>query len=357
MEDGTAGEEDSGDEDTATGPGVPEDAPDFEVRYSTKYVDVAPGFSSPVCEGTLREFDRHIEGVAGLLNIEPQTRIVFYFFNSFASGAYPTDGIQRCTPCHRSVGYVYGTFRGRLHELTHAVVVPSWGRNDVLFEEGIALAFDGDHTLFDPDDMPTVIVGGEQQGGPHFTRWLLAEFGAEPYSELFTRLSNSSTRDEVFAVVEQIYGTSLPDLEADYLLSKPTLYPAPWSCDGLDVIPWSDATTWELERDVDCTDPDVFGPRGVVDGSTYAAGYYHASVLIDVPPNAGIRAPISSPSNMIVKFTPCLDEPSYDDPPPAPFYLSEAIGFPAGVGAMRYRADFPVAPGSSIDFELAIDLP
>src|SRR5690606_2037921 len=66
---------------------APVDGPDFEVRCRAKRGDGAPGVTQPVCRGTLDEIDRHVETVAGLLDIAVQSRPTWYWFNEHADDA------------------------------------------------------------------------------------------------------------------------------------------------------------------------------------------------------------------------------------------------------------------------------
>lgn len=296
--------------------------PDFEVRYQTKYVDIAPGFTQPVCRGSLDEIDRHIEAVADLLNIEVEGRTTLFLYNGVAEGSM-ADNNEICSWCSSCAGCFNGpahaTYSSLHHELVHAVVVPAWGRSDTLFEEGIAKGMDRDRgvygtgitTIYDLDILnnrkPSDVAGSGQHGGAHFSRWLVDRFGTDKFREMFDRLTTKSTKEEVFAAVEAVYGLPFEELEAEYYATAPLVYPLPGLCEGLVNIPWN-GDRWELNTSTDCDEPHMFGPAG--DGGNLAV------VTIDVPPEY-VDEPLAVwvPSNVIADVWPCIDEPMYDVDP------------------------------------------
>jgi hypothetical protein len=319
--------------------------PDFEIRYRTRYVDIAPGFSQPICRGTLDQIDRHVEGVAALLGIDVKSRTTFYWFNEHADGALAGSN-ESCDWCRSSCGcargngtIIYGGAKNMLHELTHAVVFPTWGRSDILFEEGIAYGLDGEHVIPPTHTLPREVVGGERPGASHFSRWLVDRHGPAQFHALFEHLGppTSNTKDEVFAVVEDVYGLPFLDLEAEYFATAADIYPAPGLCDGLPHVPWQ-GDRWELRATADCDAPNVFGPRDE-DGAMVVA------VTLDLPalPPEEVFTVDVIP-DFLGTFTPCIEAPIYDDEDPEGFVsgppAANPIVFPARPG--RYRLDMPL---------------
>jgi hypothetical protein len=324
--------------------GTPDPRPDFPVRYHTDHVDIAPGFTQPVCRGTLDRIDRHVEAVADLLDIDLQSRPTFYWFNGHADGALAgsnesCDWCASSCNCTRANGSViYGGAKAMFHELTHAVVVPAWGSSDIIFAEGVAHGLDGNHVMWQAYERPSEFVGGRRHAGAHFTRWLVDRHGPEKFHQLFERLGRptTNTKDEVFAVVEDVYGTPFLDLETEYFATAPDIYPAPGLCDGLVHVPWQ-GDRWELRATADCDSPSTFGPRDE-DGAMSIAVTLDMPALPSDEQFAADILPIS-----LGMMTPCIDAPLHDDEaeqfisgPP----VSNWIVFGARPG--RYRLDMPL---------------
>ncbi|KIG19114.1 hypothetical protein DB30_04579 [Enhygromyxa salina] len=148
------------------------------------------------------------------------------------------------------------------------------------------------------------IVGSGSHNNGHFSRWLIDRFGSEKFSQLFEpRLDQHSTKEEVLDAVEDIYGLSLEELEAEYAATAATTYPLPALCDGLLEVP-RNGDRWELNVTADCDAPHTFGPSA--DGTMFVAFTIDVPVeLEDVPLAAWI------PSDMTAAVAPCLDEALY----------------------------------------------
>jgi hypothetical protein len=67
---------------------------------------------------------------------------------------------------------------------------------------------------------------------------------------MFDRLNRTSTKEQVFAAVEEVYGLPFEELEAEYFATAPTIYTLPGLCDGLLDIP-RNGDRWELRVDSD----------------------------------------------------------------------------------------------------------
>jgi len=297
----------------------PPRGPDFEFRYHTKYVDIAPGFTEPVCRGTLDEIDRHMEAVATLLDSDVQHRTAMFWYNRHVEGTL-ADTQEICSWCSRCGGCYSGnktihlTYRSLFHELAHAVVAPAWGSSDTLFEEGIAMGLDrirgtyGSVPTIYPvlgyDTKPSDVAGSRKHGGAHFSRWLVDRFGPAPFREMFERLNQTSTKEQVFAAVEAVYGLPFEELEAEYFATAATVYPLPGLCEGHLNIPW-DGDRWELRLDTDCDAPHMFGPSDL--------GHNFIVVTVDIPPEyEGMTIASWTPSDASSVVWPCVEEPLYD---------------------------------------------
>lgn len=341
------------------GDDAPADGPGFEVVYRTKHIDLAPGFTHPVCRGTLDDLDRYVDTIAGLLDISVEQRTTVFWYNEHADGALADNDVS-CDWCPRTCGCyaasgVHANLRILHHEVAHAVIGPAWGESDIVFSEGIALGLDRIdeartfHSLL-TDERPTDVAGGTEHGGGHFTRWILDRYGPATLRELFSpRLDGSSTREDVFAAVEEVFGMPFAELEDEYFATAATIYPAPGLCDGLVNIPWR-GDRWELRVTADCDAPHVFGPLDV-DATKPADEPAPIAVVvtIDVPAELdGVPLTAWIPSDERATLWPCLDAPSYDPDPKLAEQaaLSNAVG--GALRAGRYRLELPVyEPGEA----------
>lgn len=322
--------------------------PEFPVGHRMEHVDIAPGFMQPICRGTLDELDRHAGMVASVLDIAVRTRPAVYWFNEHADGADTTtdlcDWCSRCGSCYGDEGIVFSDRDALMHELVHAIVIPAWGRSGGSFNEGIAMGLDGHHVVLPrhPSELPTAIVGGSRHGGAHFARWLLDRDGPAMLRALFERTSPSSSEDEVLAAVEAVYGSSLSELEAEYLATAPAIYPALGLCDGLEHVPRR-GNVWELATTVDCDSRRAFGPRD-------EDAAWELSVTLELP--AGIAGSFISvvEPRAIGELVPCIDAPIYDvaDPDAAvqPWAVGNGLTFESPGG--RYRFTVPVPADGEI---------
>lgn len=324
--------------------------PDFPVRYHTRHVDLAPGFTQAVCRGTLEAIDRQVDVVASVLDIDVQARPTVFWFNEHAEGSLADDDESRawcggrhgiCT--HSTGEAVYSNLAAIPHELVHAAVIPAWGRSDVLFEEGLAHGLDGHHVVLplDSSELPSAIIGGSRHGGAHFTRWLLDRFGSAKLRALFEpRSLDFATRDDVLAAVEDVYGMPLVELEAEYLAMAPTIYPALGLCDGLEHVP-RQGNLWELSTTVDCDTARVFGPRD-------EDAAMELSVTLDLPSLPGVPFTAMVEPSLSGHIAPCIDAPLYDVDDPAAAVAELAVDddliiYPAGG---RYRLTLPIPVGT-----------
>ncbi|WP_106391297.1 hypothetical protein [Enhygromyxa salina] len=336
--------------------------PDFDVRYQTKYVDIAPGFSQPVCRGSLDEIDRHVEVVADLLGISVEQRVLMFWYNQNATGAM-AENSELCDWCSSGCGGCASTDathvrnRSLHHELVHAVALPTWGRSDTLFEEGLAMGLDrvigeyeGINSIYNLDLLgttkPSDVAGSGQHGGAHFSRWLIDRFGPDDLRQMFERLTGSSTKAEVFAAVEEVYGLPFEELEAEYYATAPLAYPLPGLCEGLVHVPWEDGR-WEFEASSDCDQPHMFGPAD--DGRNYAV----ATVDI-LPEHVGESLAVWVPSDVSALAWPCLDQPIYDVDPAVlgRSLFDNSILPPVFTMAMRYRVEVPIDDSEDVHLRL-----
>lgn len=347
-------------------PEPPVPGPDFEVVYRTKYVDIAPGFTQPICRGSLDDIDRHVEATADFLEIDVEDRITLYWYNANARGALAeSDEICNwcaCKSCYNH-GAVHTRFDALHHELVHAVIAPAWGWSDGLFAEGIPGALDrielwvglpghGDAVTIYPalsSIPPSDYIDNHSDG--HFVLWLIERFGLAAMREMFEpRLRPSSSVDDVRAAFEDVYGMTFEDVEAEYYSSAPQVYPVRGLCDGLLEVPWSDGMIWDMQVDADCDAPYVFGPND--DGQMVVVA------VVDVPPElVGTTLATWNTADTLAHAWPCIEAPI------AELADYEHLGTPLIHNysttefrmAGRHRIELPVADEGDVRLRLCRD--
>lgn len=333
---------------------APPDHPDFEVRYETEYVDVAPGFTAPVCRGSLLELDRHVEAVTQQLGMTPEQRLTLYWFSPNAEGAAPESVKEWCENdnfggCYAGDRVLYSHGHGIYHELVHGLVIPTWGSSKKLFNEGVAegLARQTDATVFSNTShnfkrdnwLPSEHTS--DYGNGHFSRWLVDEFGVESYRQLFG--DAKPTDGDVFELVESVYGTPLTELEQDYLAVSPDIYPSMGLCDGLTHVPWQ-SSSWVYQADMDCDAPEVFGP-------TDKDGAVDLSVTLDFPDEPETLWTVWSGDSTSVDLIRCLDEP-VQERGTAMYVQGIYTNHAQSVAAGRYRLTFSGEIGDAVDLTI-----
>lgn len=329
--------------------------PEFDVRYETEHIRVAPSFTQPICQGSLDAMERHVVMVADQLEIEPP-KITVFWFNDKAEGANLDEPHGDCFPCYK-LGAVYSYWGDHwewtitmMHELVHGTLSPVLGRGDVTLGEAAANAFNGRPTTND-SSVPSGLIGDTKQGGSRFFRWLLDERGPDVIKELFAAVPFGTGNAEGIAAFGEVLGEDLYAVEAEFLATAPAVYPAPGLCDGLPEVAWEDAT-WAIDTEVDCRASNVFGP-------TDGGGLGYIAVIMDVPAEVvGRELDVmhDHPDTPWVNMVPCLDEPT-DDPGRAEFAGFSGSEWLAGMMlpyAMRYRVEIPADPNGRANVRLQL---
>ncbi|MCY1057382.1 hypothetical protein [Nannocystis sp. SCPEA4] len=183
------------------------------------------------------------------------------------------------------------------HELTHAVIDRMWGQSAPFFNEGLAESLS--RTLvhswsasepLEPvgDMLGSVPAEVEYTAAAYFTRFLIDTRGLAPFKKLF-QAARGRSREEIEALMAEIYGESFAALEAEYLSG-------PARCQyQLDVCEPGSAESvgagFHLTRAASCDDPDFYGSIGsddldIATQQTLAvavSGTYRLRVDYDVP--------------------------------------------------------------------------
>ena len=245
-------------------PGPDLELPDVEVRYNTKYVDVATLSDVPVCAGTLALMDAHVEDVLGLLDLELSRRLRVYHSN-------PGDSVllykDFCNPnseviagCYSpDLDAIFTTNYSIPHEMTHALTIGDVNRRSH-WEEPVAEAFSSKLPVpvFDPQWSDFDIANGYPLG--HLARWIIEQYGGALFMELFVRTPKSGDQATLEAAVRDVLGVEFGDLISEYALTAPHVYPNHWLCYTAPTAvesPWS-GDFWEHEVTLDCDQPDTF---------------------------------------------------------------------------------------------------
>ena len=295
-----------------------------------------------ICGGTLARIDRHIEAVASILDVEPEP-IEIYWHEPDPSSGRPAAYFDHAA--------IVSNHRSLLHELVHAVSIPTMGRSDKMFIEGIANAYEESSTelRFTIDFDISAALGTGSRGSGHFTRWLVETYGPEPFKALFDR--PTPTTAEIRARIEDGYGMTLEELEAEFFESAPAWYSEIGTCDGLERFAWPDASDrFAYETVGDCEASNAFGFTG---DSDYP---YFMAVVLELPPELVGReftAPVVLPDSTgnLAGIRPC----SIGEGPPGeaidpPFWidggLSEALL--GNFQTTAYRLELPFAEDGEV---------
>jgi len=338
-------EENSPPEETVREPALP-----IPVAHETRYATVAIAEGKPrICGGTLGRIDRHIEAVANILDVEPEPIEIYWHERS------PNSGRAAAYFDHAAIVTFHQTL---LHELVHAVSIPTLGRSDKMFIEGIANAYEEGNTLLKSNEGFDVsaALGLGSRGSGHFTRWLLETYGADAFKALFDTPTPST--EEILERMESAYGMTFDELEAEFFATAPAWYPEIGTCDGLDRYAWpEDSDRFRYENVADCAAPNAFGHMGDEDEP------YFMAFVLEVPPGLIGReftAPIVLPDSTgnLGGLTPCSIGYGPPGDAEAETDIWQSAVSPFLVGEFRttaYRVELPfLADGEPVGVEIQL---
>jgi hypothetical protein len=232
--------------------------PDVPLRRQTEHLDIyAEGF---VCAGTAREFERHIGFVAGQLGLDLRTNIPVYL-----SDGHPEQCPDSAAGCVHTDGAVFTTPNASEHELVHSAACELRRNVRPALAEGTAVMFETFlttqyragyqdlHELLDADSPEDL----SYQNAGHFARWLYEREGAETFAALYRRAHG---RKHTIAAIEDLYGASLDELEAEYLADAPYAWAPFRQCADLRHVEPDDNGVWRYSATMDCEDGSTMGP-------------------------------------------------------------------------------------------------
>lgn len=225
-----------------------------------------------LCEGSIFELDRFIERVFGFLDtaVPPDYHALVQVVDD---APCPQDA------CYRQGGGVYieglddagvrpaETLR---HELVHAVAQEAWGATLPFFAEGLAVALSQGGTMV-PANLGPVAVHDmlddtaddlDYPAAGLFVQFLIDTRGLDRFKQVYIGAQTASI-EAVQGVIEEVYGESFADIEAEYLSGAPRCLFQLDVCD-LDVAE-KVGSAWARSFTVSCDDPDVYGSVGADD--------------------------------------------------------------------------------------------
>lgn len=242
---------------------TPIEVPDVEVRYRTRYVDVAPLSDAPVCAGTLAMMDDHIDHMLDLLGLEfDGRRIPMYLLHAGEPEPEPWCGAwlmnERVRGCYVG-GAVFTGWFGLRHELVHAI---TGLRGGSWWFEGVAYAFSEVAPVpeWSPANLTEEAWLSSLGASGHFARWLIERYGGPTFMDLYARTPRHADQATVEAQVRAVLGQGLDEVLSEYAATAGYIYPDRWACHVAPTTveaPFVD-DHWTYEATLDCDAPDTF---------------------------------------------------------------------------------------------------
>jgi hypothetical protein len=237
-----------------------------EVTYVTDRLHVATAFSEPICEGTLADFDDHVDGVEDALgrpsNLDP---IVVYWLDDVSS--YCGEGRGGCF--FPGTRLLFSTGPSITHEIVHAVLDST--AHTYFVEEGLAEIYSGVDVYYRPsrDDGSlgsrlSLSKGAYRDGkldyaaAAHFMRYVHRAKGEVAMRSLADVIAAGGSTKAITATIEDVFGRSIGGVEDEYFEEAPSYYRG---------FAASEVATAENLRDglrlrLDCEDASTRGPLG-----------------------------------------------------------------------------------------------
>lgn len=296
------------------GESLPEDEIfEAEVRYETEHLEVAQLFPDPLCAGTLRMLDEHVEYVEHELGVCSGARIPFYIIRSQDTPPPGWCSDLQTTNCHRN-GNVFAQLQAAGHELVHAVTIRSRGRS--YWNEHIAYAYDGMNVAYHE-----VLHAGDAwplpwlNGNGHLTRWLIDRHGGPAFMDLFDATAPGVGQAEFEAAFRTVYGETFATALDEYAETAPAVYPGDHECyvpPGVSEVAWQ-GDLWQHEVRIDCAEETAFTwdntiehistrvPLSIATPGAYRFVANHPDAELYIRPC--LKAPLASfDDSLIVKF-------------------------------------------------------
>ncbi len=282
------------------------EAPNWPAVYEGPHLRLHadPSSDAPVCLGSAISLDLHTRDVAASLEIPSERPVEAYLGSLEYVGT--CEGALGCTIDGVATGEA-GVIR---HEIVHSIH-QRWGtHSDALLAEGLACGLEGPPVQ--RSDAPSAYVGLSYEEahpcdvGSPFVRWLLMTRGADDLQSLYVRSDYAAGQASAQLAYRDVFGTTLDELERDYLGSAPLAFPSQ-DCAELEEIEWRGPRAL-ARADLDCSEATTRGPIPSEAYSHTPSMYAAFRLRIDV---AGMYRVRPSPDT-IWNVRPCLDRPTWD---------------------------------------------
>jgi hypothetical protein len=288
--------------------------PDIPLRRQTEHLDIHS--EAFVCAGMALEFERHIGFMAGQFELDLRTNIPVYLVESQPTQWCP-DTAYGCT---HSDGAVFTLPGGIEHELGHSAACELRRHVRPALAEGFAVMFQSSLAstqFFTADDDLREMLEADAKdlsytNAGHFARWLFEREGAETFAALYRRAHG---RKHTIRAIEDLYGASLDDLEAEYVADAPYAWVPFRQCADLPHVERDDDGVWRYSAMMDCENESTMGPylRRLDQGSPRSQLMYQ-SFTFDVEESVFLEYDLQGDIEQVV-FERCYSEhPStYED--------------------------------------------
>lgn len=203
-----------------------------EVSFVTDRLHIATDFDDPICEGTLDEFDNHVDGVEDALG-RPSNRdpIIVYWLDDVSD--YCGDGRGGCF--FPGTRLLFSTGASITHELVHAVLDST--AHTYFVEEGIAEIYSGVDVYYRPDrddgslgSRLSLSKGAYRDGkldyaaAAHFMRYVFREKGEVAMRSLADVIAAGGSTKAISGTIEDVFDRTIGDIEDDYFEDAPSYY-------------------------------------------------------------------------------------------------------------------------------------
>jgi hypothetical protein len=230
--------------------------PDIPLVRQTEHLDIHS--ESFVCAGTALEMERHAQFMAEQFDIDLRSGIPVHLIHGKLE--HCPDGAAGCF----SDGAIFGSPHSMHHELGHAVSCQLGNKVASILLEGFAV-------MFEPNPSTTIPAEGRSlaeqfevtwkdlsySNAGHFARWLFEREGAATFAEYYRMASGPADTREA---LEEVYGRSLEELEAEYLETAPYSWVPFRQCTDIPHVEHDDDGVWRHSAILDCDDESTMGP-------------------------------------------------------------------------------------------------
>jgi hypothetical protein len=236
-----------------------------EIKYRTERLAIGPDFDHPICEGTLRDLDEHVDAVEGQIGPSQVSEgtIFVYWLTSGVDEWCANSDLGCFFPGTRMLVTRAESLR---HELVHAVIGANGGNRFV--EEGIAELFSGvgaySKTRPDLSDSLHLTEREYRRGGlgyieaAHFAHYVFDGMGTSLVADLVADVRSDASPGVLEDTLEDAFERPLDGIEAEYEDHADNYY---WGLANrtIDRVELEDLRAG-IRRVLDCSNPETRGP-------------------------------------------------------------------------------------------------